>query len=87
MHAIQHANVGGEPTWMRRRARHPAGGAALGLAILAVLGSAAPVVAQDAGVDITVSAVIPGRCGFSRVAPTPLRGATPDLETAQTFSV
>jgi hypothetical protein len=72
---------------MRRRARYPAGGAALGLAILGVLGSAAPAAAQDAGVDITVSAVIPGRCGFSRIAPTPLRGVTPDLETAQTFSV
>jgi hypothetical protein len=87
LQVIQHANVGGEPTWMRPAARHPAKIPLLTLTALVALGLAAPAVAQDAGVDITVSAVIADRCGFARLAPTPLRGVTPDLETAQTFSV
>ena len=50
------------------------------------VGFAAPAAAQDTGVDITVSGIIPERCGFARLAPPLLRSVTPDLETAQTLS-
>jgi hypothetical protein len=72
---------------MRPAARHLTKGAALGLTVLFGLAIAAPAMCQDAGVDITVTATVGDRCGFDRLSPTASRAVTPDLETAQTFSV
>lgn len=71
---------------MSPRARGTAGLLSSAACALLILFTPDLALAQDASVEIEVSAVIPRRCGFARLAPPPLRSATPDLETAQTLN-